>query len=75
MLAQQKNKQPCVISRVTEGTVKIVGCAGFSLGFSCSDMVLECGQTEARDTMELLKELPTDVYHELMQAFMQSLLH
>ncbi len=50
------------------------GCAEFSLGFSCSDMVMECGQTESRETMELLKELPTDVYHELMQAFMQSLL-
>ena len=57
-----------------EGPVKILGRAEFFLGSSCSDMVMECGQTESRETMELLKELPTDVYHELMQAFMQSLL-
>ena len=49
-------------------------CAEFSLGFSCSDMVMECGQTEARETIELLKELPTDVYHELLQGLLQSLL-
>ncbi len=36
---------------------------------------LECGQTEARETMELLKELPVDVYHELTQALLQSLFH
>ena len=50
-------------------------CAVFCLGFSCSDMVMECGQTEALETMELLKELPADVYHELLLAFMKSLLH
>jgi hypothetical protein len=49
-------------------------CAVFCLGFSCSDMVMECGQTEARETIELLKELPADVYHELLEAFLQSLL-
>ena len=49
-------------------------CSEFCLGFSCSDVVMECGQTEARETMELLKELEADVYHELLQAFMQSLL-
>jgi hypothetical protein len=37
-------------------------------------MVMECGQTEARETIELLKELPADVYHELLEAFLQSLL-
>ena len=47
----------------------------FCLGFSCSDMVMECGQAEALETMELLKELPADVYHELLLAFMKSLLH
>ena len=31
-------------------------------------MVMECGQTESRETMELLKELPVDVYHELTQG-------
>ena len=50
------------------------GVAKFCLGFSCSDMVMECGQTEARETIELLKELPADVYHELLEAFLQSLL-
>jgi hypothetical protein len=50
------------------------GVAKFSPGFSCSDMVMECGQTEALETMELLKELPADVYHELLLAFMHSLL-
>ena len=28
----------------------------------------EGGQREARETMELLKTLPVDVYHELLQA-------
>ena len=32
---------------------------------------LECGQTEARETMESLKELPVDVHMELMQAVLQ----
>jgi hypothetical protein len=27
---------------------------------------MECGQTEANETMEKLKELPVDVYHELL---------
>jgi hypothetical protein len=64
-----------VSSSVTHVTVKILGGdAEFFLGFSCSDMVMECGQTEERETMELLKELPTDKYHELMQTFMKSLL-
>jgi hypothetical protein len=44
----------------------------FPLGFAYSDMmimlVVECGQTEARETMKLLKELPTDVWLELMQS-------
>ena len=31
---------------------------------------LKCGQTEARETMELLKELPVDVYFELVQALL-----
>ena len=70
-----KKQQACVGPRVTEGTVKILGWLLSSLsGFSCSDMVMECGQTEARETIELLKELPTDVYHELLQGLLQSLL-
>ena len=35
---------------------------------------LKCGQTEARETMDKLKELPVDIYHELTQALLQSLL-
>ena len=31
-------------------------------------VVLGAGQREARETMELLKTLPVDVYHELLQA-------
>ena len=36
---------------------------------------LECGQTEARETMEKLKELPVDVYHDeiLMTLFQAGL--
>jgi hypothetical protein len=34
---------------------------------------LECGQTEASETMEKLKELPVDVYHELMQVWVKAL--
>jgi hypothetical protein len=33
----------------------------------------EFGQTEASETMEKLKEMPVDVYHEHMQAAMQAL--
>jgi hypothetical protein len=36
---------------------------------------LECGQTEASETMEKLKELPVDVYHELSQALVKALLN
>ena len=35
----------------------------------------ECGQTEASETMEKLKELPVDVYHELMQVWVKALLN
>ena len=31
-------------------------------------VMLGAGQREARETMELLKTLPVDVYHELLQA-------
>jgi hypothetical protein len=45
----------------------------FSVGFVYSDMmvivlVVQYGQTEAGGTMELLKELPADVWLELMQS-------
>jgi hypothetical protein len=44
----------------------------FSVGFVYSDMmivlVVQCGQTEARGTIKLLKELPADVYAELMDS-------
>ena len=45
----------------------------FSSGFVYSDMmvivlVVQYGQTEAGGTMELLKELPADVWLELMQS-------
>ena len=36
---------------------------------------LQYGQTEASETMELLKELPVDVYHELIQAWVKTLLN
>ena len=35
----------------------------------------ECGQTEASETMEKLKELPVDVHHELMLALVKVLLN
>ena len=31
---------------------------------------LKCGQTEARETLKMLKELPVDVYHELVEALL-----
>jgi hypothetical protein len=31
---------------------------------------LKCGQMEASETIEKLKELPLDVYHELVQALL-----
>jgi hypothetical protein len=35
-------------------------------------LVVQYGQTEASETMEKLKELPVDVYHELfLQSFLQ----
>ena len=44
----------------------------FSVGFVYSDMmivlVVQCGQTEARGTIKLLKELPADVCAELMDS-------
>jgi hypothetical protein len=30
--------------------------------------VARCGQQEARETWQLLKLLPTDVYHEILEA-------
>ena len=36
---------------------------------------LQYGQTEVSETMELLKELPVDVYHELMQVWVKALLN
>ena len=35
----------------------------------------ECGQTEASETMEKLKELPVDANHELMLALVKALLN
>ncbi len=45
----------------------------FSVGFVYSDMmvivlVVQYGQTEAGGTIKLLKELPADVWLELMQS-------
>jgi hypothetical protein len=45
----------------------------FCLGVAYSKMmmivlVVHCGQTEARETMQLLKELPADVWLKLMQS-------
>ena len=36
---------------------------------------LECGQTEASETIELLKALPVDVQHELMLVLVKALLN
>ena len=50
----------------------------FSVGFVYSDMmvivlVVQYGQTEAGETMQLLHLLPTNVNVELMQGLLQSL--
>ena len=54
-------------------------CAEFCLRFFLllHDVVLvaECGQTEASETMEKLKELPVDANHELMLALVKALLN
>ena len=48
----------------------------FPLGFVYSDMmilcwlVVQCGQTEAGGTMTMLKELPADVWLELVQSLL-----
>ena len=73
------NTRPAGLCQV-EGVEKCRVCVlsvvcVFFLLFHDVVLVAECGQTEASKTMEKLKELPVDVYHELMQAWVKALLN
>ena len=64
----------CIVFRSdTEDERKRLGCSlccVWGLPTLNDDIVLvvHCGQTQARETMQLLKKLPADVWLKLMQS-------